>query len=366
MDTLLLIISFLLAIPLAISIFNGFSGPYLKHYGSTEYTPFVSILVPARNEEKNIEGIITSLKEQDYPEFEIIILDDESTDSTYSLGSKYQDKRMKIIKGNVLPGEWLGKNWACQQLADSAKGNIFIFTDADNRHSINAVKSTVSAMQKHNLDFLSAFPQQFAISFWEKMIVPMIDLIIYSFLPMWFTYLLPFKSLAAANGQWIAIRKEAYLRLGGHKSVKGKVVEDIELARRAKSLGLKTLVASGKDLVYSRMYESLEEIKNGLGKNLYGLTGNNPAVFFLFLFFFLFICIIPFAFLPFSLYALIPFGMILFWQAILATCYKHNYLRVILYPVSFIGIVLIGIRSFLMSSNGEIQWKGRSIIPRNG
>ena len=123
--------------------------------------PFVSVLLPMRNEEKNAEACIRSLLSQEYPAFELLVLDDESTDGTWDIVSRLaaEDPRVVAIKGLPLPGGWLGKHWACHQLAMAAKGEVLLFTDADTRHAPDSLAVGVNALVAEEADMITAFPR---------------------------------------------------------------------------------------------------------------------------------------------------------------------------------------------------------------
>lgn len=364
-------LSFALFIPLFIILItvliNSFLGPYLKRSSGVIPTnpPKVSVLIPARNEEANIRTVLESILRQDYPSYEVILLDDNSEDNTYEIASQYlYDSKLKIIKGEELPEKWLGKNWACKQLSQQAKGDIFIFTDADNFHESTAISKTVNMLKKHNLSLLSAFPQQTTLTFWEKLIIPMIDMIIYSGLILWTTKYISSPAFAAANGQWIAMKTEDYLELNGHEAVKYEVVEDVAMARYFKSKGKKILTIAGTGAVYGRMYSSFSDIWNGLSKNLFGLTNFKTFPFIIILIMMNSITFLPFAFLLSNnlfFIGIILITMNLIWKIILSIYFKHSILSVILYPFSTLIISMIGINSLLKSKTGRINWKGRSI-----
>ncbi|MBX3042185.1 MAG: glycosyltransferase [Candidatus Kapabacteria bacterium] len=359
-------ISFILLILIFTAATNLFVGPFLRKKIEIRTFPMVSILVPARNEEKNIRRSIESIVNQDYPNYEIIILDDNSTDNTYKICLEYKNSdNFRLLKGgDLLPG-WLGKNNACRQLAENATGEILIFTDADNFHEKFAVSNTVAYMQKYNLGMLSAFPQQFTNSFWEKLIIPVIDLIIYSGLILWTTFLLPFKVFAAANGQWIAFTRLAYDKIGGHNAVKHHIVEDVALSRAAKDAGIKTLTTAGTGAVYGKMYSNFGEIWQGLSKNIYGLTDFKAIPFFILLSL-IFICgILPY-FLLFDNelrpFATIAVALNILWRIFLSIGFKHSVvISTILHPLSLLMLISIGVNSFIASTFGTLKWKGRDI-----
>lgn len=361
------IISLVLVIQLNLTvIINVIFGPMLETKGNIELFPKVSILVPARNEERNIDICIKSLLNQDYPNYELIILDDNSIDNTLKICKKFENlPNYRIIKGLSLPNDWLGKNWACHQLANQSNGEILIFTDADNFHHQNSVRNTVQYFQKYKLGMMSAFPQQITNTFSEKLIVPIIDLLIYSGLILWTTYKLKNKLFAAANGQWIAFTRDTYFKIGGHQAVKNKIVEDLSLSRLAKSCGIKTMTTSGTGVVFGKMYNNFTEIWNGLSKNIYGLTDYKPIPFILLLIIVIICGILPYLYLFHSelyYFAVIIVVLNIFGRILLAYKYKHNYfVAVIFHPISLLLLVLIGVNSYYKSSYGKLKWKDREI-----
>ncbi len=352
---------------LTVTLVNVLLGPRLKHAPQLTDTPKVSVLIPARNEAANIGNCLNGILEQDYPNFEVIVLNDHSTDGTEEIVNNFaaKDSRVRLIQGEKLPTGWTGKNWACHQLSQKAQGEIFIFTDADNQHEKFVVSNTVAYLQKYQLDLVSAFPQQRTVTFAEKLIVPIVDFFVYGTLPLWLTYYAPNPSLAAANGQWIAFTKKAYREIGGHDVVKNHLVEDTELSRIAKRKGKKTLTTAGTGAVYCRMYSSAREVWEGFSKNFYGLTGYHNVTFFGIIF----SLIIGFIY-PYFLWmipsvrtlALIAIGLNVLLRALLAIRYKHPFwVSTILHPVSIIYAITIGLNSFFSFKRGKIRWKGREI-----
>jgi chlorobactene glucosyltransferase len=361
----------MLALLLFTTLLNALAGPRLKNGPKEHSNPKVSVLIPARNEERNIRNCLDSLQKQDYENFEIIVLDDESTDDTFSIAQSIAqtNRRITICPGKPLPDGWTGKNWACHQLSEFATGEIIIYTDADNRHEGNAVSKTVAWIEHYKLDLISAFPQQITNTFFEKLTVPTVDLFLYSFLPLWFTYYLPEPSLAAANGQWIVFRKESYKKMGGHAKVRAEIVEDVELSRLAKRQGHRILTCSGTGIIYGHMYQSYKEVWHGFTKNLFGLVSHNIFIFFAIQITMLTIFILPYALLLsqsmfwYSFFAMI-IGLLI--RLILVISFKHPPITsIILHPLSIFLILVIGFNSFIKIKFGKIIWKSREIRIEN-
>jgi len=357
----------ILGILLSITLLNALIGPRLKAGPDEHSNPKVSVLVPARDEERHIKDCLESLQKQNYMDLEIIVLDDNSQDQTLALATSFSqmDPRIKVYSGKPLPEGWTGKNWACHQLSEQAKGDIIIFTDADNRHEANAVSKTVAWIKNYKLDLISAFPQQITNTFFEKLTVPTVDLFLYSFLPLWFTYYLPQPSLAAANGQWIAFKKKSYKQMGGHDKVKNQIVEDVELSRLAKKNKFKILTCSGTGIIYGHMYQSFKEVWLGFTKNLYGLVSHNVYIFIFIQLLLLTIFLLPYLLLFTSnwiYYSLFAIIISLAIRMALVFGFQHPPLvSIILHPISILMTMIIGVNSFIQITFRQISWKSRSI-----
>ncbi|MCX8103458.1 MAG: glycosyltransferase, partial [Candidatus Bipolaricaulota bacterium] len=161
----------------------------LISYPSAETGPRVSILVPARNEQANIRACVESLLAQEYANFEVLVLDDQSDDDTARILQEYmQDRRLRVLRGTDPPPGWVGKSWACHQLAQHASGELLLFTDADTRHHPRTLSHAVSALEEEGLDFLSLFVKEEVGSWSERLVIPMIPWSILSFLPLALAY----------------------------------------------------------------------------------------------------------------------------------------------------------------------------------
>lgn len=252
--------------------------------------PLISVCIPARNEERNIERCVSSFLHQNYPNYEILVLNDGSTDKTAEILWKLENKsnRIRIINGLPKPDDWFGKSWACHQLSEDAAGSYLVFVDADTWVQPNVINDTLARFRDYKLDFLTVWPQQILKTFWEKVVIPMIYYVLLCFLisdyvtqfPRWIPPFLH-KRLAplfsAADGQFIAFTKEAYRKIDGHKSVKNEIVEDVSLSRLIRKAGLKMRMFHGVDSVYCRMYHTHHEIFEGFRKNF--LAGFNKRIF---------------------------------------------------------------------------------------
>ncbi|GER88454.1 glycosyl hydrolase [Dictyobacter vulcani] len=243
---------------------------------NADQAPLVSVLIPARNEAANIEMCIRSLLKQQYSRLEIIVLDDQSSDQTASIVKRLISElpaqttpTLRLISGQTLPQGWIGKNYACQQLAQQAQGTYILFTDADTFHQPGMVRSIIQQMEKWQVQLLSAQPEQIQKSLGEQLIVPLLNFTILTLLPIPLIRLRPEPSLATGNGQLLCFEREAYQAIGGHSTVKGKILEDVLLARTIKAAGYRIAYADAFELTQCRMYHSFEEVWSGFSKNLF-------------------------------------------------------------------------------------------------
>lgn len=346
-------------------LYNLFSDPVLKKSSRilTE-TPRVAILIPARNEASVIGKSIKAAVGQIYGNYEIIVLDDQSTDHTADIVRSIQSETVPItvLQGENVPSGWVGKNWACHQLSQKAQGKILIFIDADCFLAPWAVASIVSMMKEKNLSLLSCFPAQKTKSPGEKFVVPVMNWLLLSFLPLNLIYYTSHKAVAAANGQLMAFDAKAYKEAGGHERVKGEVVEDMELARLFKSMGRKIMTLLGGKAVSCRMYGSFAESFHGFSKNFFPGFKMSPFLFSPILLLFLYLFVFPYIFIVVNPAYVVHIGLIAIQRIGISRLAKESILmNVLLHPLQMIIMTGIGINSMRVSIGGKIQWKGRRV-----
>lgn len=243
----------------------------------------LSIIVPARDEERSIEACVRSLVAQQGVDAEIIVVDDGSTDGTAEILARLRDEypTLRVVTGEALPEGWVGKPWACAQGATIARGEWLLFTDADSRHAPLASVSTVSFARAHRADALSIMTGQELGTLAEAAILPAILQMIVFASGMLDEINDPLRpDCALANGQYLLVSRAAYDALGGHAALRAEIVEDLEFARRLKRDGrFRLIVAEGTQLVSVRMYHSFREIWDGFTKNMYlGARGDVAAI----------------------------------------------------------------------------------------
>ncbi len=245
--------------------------------------PFVSIIVPARNEERNIRHCVTSLLEQDYEHYEVIVVDDDSTDGTASIlddiarGHAHGD-RLWVLRLRELPAGWAGKPHALHAGVQEARGNWLLFTDADTWHAPDALRTAMTRAQEEHIDLFSFGAEQELPAFWDKVMMPLA----YTGISMQYPINKvndPNSEVAIANGQYILLRRAVYDELGGYErpDMRNTLLDDRDLARLVKTNGYRLLLADGRGLVRTHMYEGLDEIWRGWRKNAFlGSRGGLP------------------------------------------------------------------------------------------
>jgi chlorobactene glucosyltransferase len=343
----------------------------------------VSILVPARNEERSIAACVSSLLAQDYPDFELIVLDDSSTDRTGAIvGELLPDTRHRLLAGTPLPDGWTGKNWACHQLSQAATGHWLLFTDADTVHNPSALSAAIAMAAETRADLLSAWPRLRTFTLGEKLVIPVLHVMALGWFPIaLMRFVQDHPAIAArvpnnwlrnwggANGQFILFRNEAYMKIGGHESNRNHIVEDLalgrEVARRIPE-GMRLINCDGSTLVDCRMYHSFREVVDGFTKNVRAAFEGGLATwctvglfqFLLFLF-------------PFLLFffpsqrglAVKEISLIYLIRFILTIRLRTSWVGMLLHPVGQFLAMAIGIRSWINTAGRGVEWKGRTYRP---
>jgi len=236
-------------------------------------SPMVSVIVPARNEARSIQSCVESICGSDYPDFEVIVVDDRSDDATLELAQAVQPnhaRRVMVVEGRQRPEGWMGKPWACAQGAQVAEGDLLLFTDADTIHEPELLERAVAGMLEEEGDALTLMGRQIMVTFWERLVqTHMMAAIVFRF-PNPGKHRPPKHwRNAIANGQFILFDRGAYEDIGGHEAVKGEVVEDQRLAQLLCRSGKRLTVRQDEAVFATRMYRSLPELIEGWSKNLW-------------------------------------------------------------------------------------------------
>ncbi|MDR3114994.1 MAG: glycosyltransferase [Treponema sp.] len=334
--------------------------------------PLVSVLIPVRNEENHIHRCLTALMRQEYRNYEILVLDDDSQDSTWAILNRVAqtDSRIRIFSGAPLPEDWYGKPYALQQLAGKARGEILIMTDADTVHSPSSISWTVTNIQASQADFISGYVGQQLLSFGEKITVPLMFFLTGFIIPLGLNKYTKCNFFSAAIGQFIAIRKDVFMHIGGFTRVRKKTSEDMYLARYVKSQGFKTLFLDVGEQVHCRMYTGYKAAVEGIGKNIFDFLGNHSMILGLVIFAVLFFLFLPFPLL--LLFRLIPrhYQMNLLAVNILYTLTwgmlfidrKIPWYYGLLWPLMILNLMAMALWSWFRTISGRgFIWKGRIV-----
>lgn len=371
---LLYIFLAILVMFLVIEITNIIFIRRLGKFPRAKVRPLVSVCIPARDEEHNIAACLDRFLAQDYKNYEILVIDDNSGDSTGKIISIYakKHKRIRAYKGKPLPQGWTGKCFACHQLSQYAKGDMLFFTDADTRPMPTLISSTVDAMASMKADFITGIPHEDAVTFGEKIVMPLLPMGIMLFLPILLAEKLPTSMLAISCGQFLFFRRSCYDAIGGHTAVHDVAVEDVDLGKRVKAAGLEWRFVDCTSEHSCRMYTSFLDAVAGLSRSIFGGMGYSIATLAFMVLSFTGMFCLPVITLPLSVWvfqssslyylSLIMIGLsLLSWGGPIIRFGMPWYLT-LLYPVSAAVAVFTFIRSTVLSVTGKLEWKGRPVI----
>ena len=344
--------------------------------------PLVSVIVPARNEARNIGRCVRSILATSYPRAEVILVDDHSTDGTAAVArdSAPGDPRLTIVANPDLPNGWFGKQWACVNGAAAARGRFLVFTDADTEHGTDLLSRAVGLTMRERIDLLSVAGRQETRSFWERLVQPQV-----------FWMLLAryggTESINSArtardviaSGQFLLMSRETYDRIGGHESVRDKVAEDLALAQRVFRAGGRVRLLLGEEQLSTHMYASLSELVHGWGKNVFaggidavpgGAVGK--ALFPVLLPLMPLMSLVPLLVLILSvvgaldrdwyIWSAICTAAGLIWWTIIYRGFRQRSVYALLYPVGAAVVLYIILRA--IARGRRVGWKGREYVAR--
>lgn len=324
----------------------------------------LSILIPARNEENNLPKLLDSLIQVANPALEILVYDDASEDGTAAILENYRRKYsfIHILKGKGPPPGWLGKNFACHQLAAAARGDFLLFLDADVHPQAGLIGAMTARMEKYHLDLLSLFPTQEMHSAGEIRSVPLMHYILLSLLPLSLTRLSRNPAFSAANGQCMLFRASAYRTYRFHEKLKKEAVEDIRIMKEMKQLRLRTETLLGGQHISCRMYTSYQDAKEGFARNIHHYFGKS---FFLMALFAFFTTTGPL--LSWLAWSWAGLFFYLFGAALIrfTTAWRSGQdARVLLarHPLLHWSMLEIMVYSLRATQKGKLRWKGRNIL----
>ncbi len=340
----------------------------------------MSVVIPARNEARNIERCLRSVLSNDYPNFEVVVVDDQSSDATGEIARAIAktDSRARVIETGAPPEGWFGKQWACETGSRATSGDIILFADADTTHSSDLLTRSVKMMVRRNADLFSIVGTQELGTFWEKLVQPLVfGMMFVRFGGTESITNSRFVTSKIANGQCLFVRRNTYDELGGHSLVKSHVADDMMMAQRFFARGKRVVAAEGMSQLSTRMYTSLGELVRGWGKNVFaggrdsvpwGIFGR--LIFPFLLFSAPLITIAPAAVLIATLFLSVSPGLML-WAVIaqsaqllwwIAVYHRMHVppLYALITPLGALIVLYIFVRAALRGQ--RVVWKGRAYL----
>ncbi len=354
--------------------------------------PLLSLLIPARNEERNIEAcldcVLAAVERAvaSGAEIEVLVLDDRSEDATAQLVAPRAaaHPRLRLLAGDDLPPGWMGKSWACHQLARHARGRRLLFLDADARLEPDALVRVCETGAPLERGMITGFPRQVVRGAMERLVVPLMAFTIACHLPLRFVSRSADAKFAAAHGAFILIARDTYDACGGHEQFRHHLVDDVMLARAVKRVGHPLELIDVTDLINMRMYETAGEVWRGYKKNIFPGMGRNHLVFLLIFLLYAAMYIAPFIVFIYSLLSYTVFpetasivaqapiaNTILIWsggayllgvliKAIIDYKNRIAWWHAFFLPVAILMMLLIMLDSWRTSISGQkYEWKGR-------
>jgi len=344
--------------------------------------PFLSILIPARNEEANIAACVRSLVAQHYERLEVLVLDDLSEDATATIVTQLIDElpssqkgRLRLLHGTALPSGWAGKNFACHQLAQHARGDYLLFTDADTVHDPKTAATILTWMKRFSVQLLTGQPEYLFGSLGERLVLPALNFMNMTSLPVALVNLSKNPALVTGNGQLLCFERSAYTAIGGHVAVKESILEDVHLARAIKTADYRMIFVDAQPLVRCRMYRSLAEVWQGYSKNFFAFYNYSLLVVLVGLLLSLAVYITPPLLLLSSLLVALPpsilflaasnYALAVLMRVCITLRFEHRQralmlLLCFLHPISILLGNLLLLNSIRWHCRRKgIEWKGR-------
>jgi len=335
--------------------------------------PKVSVLIPARNEENRIRPTLDAILRQEYGDYEVIVVDDDSTDSTWDILESYSadHERFRAVRGRKLPEGWKGKPFAMTQLAEAARGDIFVFLDADIIAAPDFLSWVADRLERHKSGSLSAYARHRAKTVREYIFFPTLYMVNFSFLPFWLIKHTRTPLMSHAIGQIMAFTRDTYEAVGGFEVVHDKILEDIQMARAVKAAGQRHVFLDARKVLAGNMYDSWNHTVAGLKRAIYEYFDKKvyPLVI---------MTVFLAGFLILPAYLLIPalllgwpelnwilagnIGLFLGWAI---TIYDRRLPWYIpfFYPVQFLFITVLAWKSLIDDVTGTgYDWKGRKVL----
>ncbi|MEO7270939.1 MAG: glycosyltransferase family 2 protein [Vicinamibacterales bacterium] len=323
----------------------------------------VSILIPARDEAGNIDACLATALAQGPSVREVLVYDDRSTDGTAAIVNAVAaaDSRVRLVSGRDLPDGWCGKNHACARLAEAARGEWLLFLDADARLAPDALPRLLAEAAQRDVTLMSPWPALTAVTFWERVLMPMLEVLTFSVYPAPLSFLRNDPSLGLVHGACILARRSVYESIGGHAAIRAEILEDQRLAHLWRERGGRGLCVLGRDAVQVRMYRSLREIWFGFGKNFYPAFRAGWSFWaFLLLHAAIFLGPIVYLLIAPGYAAAASLALLIIVRVALAVRFRHSAWSLVLHPLADTILLAIGVASWWRCRSGRgVEWKGR-------
>ncbi len=352
-----------LGLRLCLVSYNLWSQPYMKNRRFKGDPPHVAILIPARNEAHNLPYLLSDLKDATYPNLSVTVLDDHSRDQTKGVVAAFRQvmANLSLMQGRELPDGWLGKNWACHQLAMATNADYLLFLDADVRLSPEAIEHAMGNLQAYGVKLYTLFPRQAVYSLGEKLMVPAVYYTLATLLPIPWVRTQANPAFSAANGQFMLMDGRYYYPYHWHKQLRAYQVEDMAIMKQMKAKGLKVAAELTYEHMSCRMYHGFRDALSGFSKNFKAFFADSWLLVFGFLAFGVLAPLVLMAFAPFK------GGLLLLAETLLVRpmagyllgfCVRDGIILSIPQMVATLYLGLVSTKRSLLKEN---QWKGRAL-----
>jgi chlorobactene glucosyltransferase len=335
--------------------------------------PLVSVIIPARDEENNIGQCLASLQQQDYPNFEIIVLDDNSSDDTPVIISRLAagDSRIQLLHGQTLPEGWAGKPFACFQAAQQARGRWLLFVDADTRHEPDMLSRVIPLAVESRAAMLSGFPRQITTSLSQKIAIPMMYFILMIWAPFWWLHRSKRLPPSVAYGAFLLFSADAYWKIGGHEAVKARILEDVFLGVEISRSGGRHLAVDLSPVVACHMYTDRRAMWEGFTKWMYSVSALSTAGLILLISLGYVTLLAPFYWawqaalvIPappaWAMLAFLQVGMIYIMRHMVDARFRESPISTIFYPLGMMFLVMVVLYGMARQVAGAgVSWKKR-------
>jgi len=336
--------------------------------------PLISILLPARNEEANIGVCLESLRQQDYPNFEILVLDDSSTDGTADIVARIaaEDSRVRLLKGQPLPSGWAGKTFACHQLAQEARGSWLLFTDADTVHASSMLRRVLGVALVSRAALISGFPYQRTTSIWQKTAMPILFyFMLLCWMPFWWLQRSRCSMPSVAIGQFLFFSTEGYRSIGGHEAVKSRIVEDVWLGIEVSRHKYRQLTVDLSSLVSCQMYREFGTMWDGITRWFYTVASLSIVSLVVMIAVVLLLFLAPFLWMVYGLLlgqpalawevlVALQVGIVFLARFLAGRRFSQPKTSIILHPIGVAFLLLVSFyASYQYLTGAGVKWKGR-------